>query len=273
MAAAPNPPLDDRLEAALALVKLGDLLGNPNLPNLGRPADAGAMFTRALAAFRALDAAEPGDPRVVRFIGLSLERIGTLHETASRWPEAEAAYRASFALRQQLAAREPAHRNIQRDLAIAYEKLGKIQRATGPPGAGIDDLRGALTQFERLAALDPGDVNAARSVAVSREVLAGALVDASQVAEARALFESALASHRTLAALDTGNVQARCDVARLLESVGDSLAAMPATRAGACARWRESATAVDALREGGTLACTTWGADGPRLTDKLRGCA
>ena len=138
LAGRPSAPLDDRLEAAVGAVKLGDLLGNPNLPNLGRGSEAATVFVDALAAFRALDAAAPNDSRVQRFIGLTLERIGTLHEAGQRWTEAEAAYRESFAIRKHLADVEPAHRNIQRDYAIAFEKLGKIERAIKGAGAGIE---------------------------------------------------------------------------------------------------------------------------------------
>jgi len=251
--------LDDRLEAAIGVVKLGDLQGNPNLPNLGRRDAAAVSFARALAAFRALDRQGTPDNRVRRFIGLTLERIGTLHEAAGRWDEAEEAYQESFAIRQRLAASEPTHRNIQRDLAIAYEKLGKIARARGGPGAGVDHLRGALEQFERLAAADPADANAARSVAISREVLATALVDAAHRAEARALYDAALAGHRALAARDAGNAQARCDVARLLVFVGDTFDGSPSGLRAACARWRASAGLAAALTSPGASACVPGG--------------
>lgn len=271
VAAAPNATLDDRIEAALADVKLGDLQGNPNLPNLGRAVDAEATFMRAFESFRALDAATPDDARVRRFLGLSLERLGTLHETAGRWPEAEQVYRQSFEIRKALAAREPAHRNIQRDLAIAYEKLGKTERATRGPGAGVANLRGALAQFERLAAIDPADANAVRSLAVSREVLGSALVDAGHGAEAAALFEAALGAHRQLAAKDAANVQARCDTARLLEMAGDALETGHSRRA-ACARWRDSVETLDDLRRAGMTACTTGGSNVRGLAEKLRMC-
>jgi len=272
VAAAGAPTIDDRLEAAIAWVKLGDLLGNPNLPNLGRAADAAAAFDTALAAFRALDTAVPDDVRVLRFVGLSLERIGTLHESASRWAAAEVAYRESFAIRQSLAVREPAHRNIQRDLAIAFEKLGKVRQATGGPDAGLADLRGALAQFERLAAVDPADANAARSVAISREVLATALATAARRDEARTLFEAALEAHRGLATRDSGNAQARCDMARLLEAVGDTRANLPGQIAGACAAWRESAEVLETLRAAGTPSCTTGGTGAAGLDERLRRC-
>ncbi len=264
--------LDDRLEAAIGWIKQGDLLGNPNLPNAGRTAEAAEAFTAGLAAFRALDREHPDDVRVRRFVGLSLERIGTLHETAARWPEAEAAYRESFAIRRALAEREPGHRNIQRDLAIAYEKLGKVERAAGGADAGIANLRGALTQFDRLAAVDPADVNAARSAAISREVLATALRESRQLSEARQLFEAALATHDTLAARDTGNAQARCDTARLHEFIADTLQAASAPRSQVCAHWRQSATTLDALEAAGTT-CSTGGTGASGLTDKLRACS
>ncbi len=272
LVAGPSPSLDDQIEAAIAFVKLGDILGNPNLPNLGRAGEAAIEFDEALAAFRRLDALAPNDVRVHRFLGLSLERIGTLHETAARWPDAEAAYRQSFEFRRALAAREPTHRNIQRDLAIAYEKLGKVERAIKGPGAGVDNLRGALVQFERLAAADPADANAARTVAVSQEVLALGLRDAGTRAEARALFESALATHRGLAARDGDNAQAKCDSARLLEFVGDALADDPAGRGTACERWRESASVLRSLGASGHVACRTGGTGVDGVARKLEMC-
>ena len=273
LASGAAPALEDEIEAGIAVVKLGDLLGNPNLPNLGRAAEAATEFAAALATFQRLDAAAPNDARVQRFLGLTLERIGTLHETAARWPEAEAAYRRSFDIRRTLAAREPAHRNIQRDLAIAYEKLGKVERATKGPGAGVENLRGALAQFERLAAADPADANAARTVAVSREVLALALRDAGAGPEARALLEAALATHRGLAASDGDNVQAQCDSARILEFVGDVLAATPASRQAACEPWRESAGLLEALGATGHQACNTGGTGVAGVAQKLKTCA
>jgi len=205
---------------------------------------------------------------------VSLERIGTLHEAAGRWQEAEAAYRESFSIRQALATSEPGHRNIQRDLAIAYEKLGKVERAAGGAGAtaGIDNLRGALAQFDRLAAVDPADVNAARSAAISREVLATALRESRQLGEARQLFETALATHDALAARDAGNAQARCDTVRLHEFIGDTLQAASAPRSQACAHWRQSATTLDALNATGTT-CSTGGTGASGLADKLRACS
>jgi tetratricopeptide (TPR) repeat protein len=262
---------DDRFEAAIFWVKQGDLVGNPNLPNAGRAADAAAAFESGIEAFRALDREQPGDIRVQRFIGVSLERLGTLHEAAGRWEEAAAAYRASYDIRQSLADREPSHRNIQRDLAIAHEKLGKVADASGDTAAGIRSLRLALEQFERLAALDTADANATRSVAISREVLGRVLLKARQLPEAQRLFEGALTTHEGLAARDGSSSQSRCDAARLHELIADTLAADAAAAPKVCAQLRASAGILDALQAAGTP-CSPGQSGENALQDKLRAC-
>ncbi len=263
IARAPEATPEDRLEAAISLLKEGDLLGSPNLPNLGRRDDAKARFEEALAAFRALDTVASPNLRARRFVGLSLERLGTLHETASEWEAAEATYQSSFEIRRQLAAAEPTHRNIQRDLAIAYEKLGKVAEARRGAGAGVPLLRSALAQFDRLAASDPADANAARSLAISREILAGALLRAEQPADARALYESALTAHRAIATRDAENAQARCDVVRTLALVGDAFERAPDGIGMACERWRDSARAdATAAPRAGRDSCAPGGPQG-----------
>ena len=124
------------------------MLGNPNLPNLGRAAEAATQFDEALVAFRQLDRLFPNDARIQRYVGLSLERIGTLHEDAKRWNDAEVAYRESFEIRQALAGREPMHHDIQRDYAVAFEKLGKVERDTGRDA--VATINGASTIADGL---------------------------------------------------------------------------------------------------------------------------
>jgi serine/threonine protein kinase/tetratricopeptide (TPR) repeat protein len=222
IASRPSPSPEDRLQAAIADIKLGDLLGNANFPNLGRPADAEAHYDAALRVLRPLSAETPRNSRVRRYLGLVFERIGTMHEQARRWSDAAAAYRDSFEIRQALAAAEPTHTDIQRDAAIAYEKIGNVERFMNDTPAAAKSYRGALARFEQLAAADPFNVSAVRTVAISQEKLGNTLLDLRQPDEARRLFAAALKGHRALAARDTGNAQARCDVARVAETLGDA---------------------------------------------------
>ena len=174
-----------------------------------------------------------------RYVGLTYERIGSIHQLASRWPEASAAYRESFAIREALAASAPVHVDVQRDLAIAYEKLANIERRSGHLEAAVTYGRGALARFQRLASLDPANANAARSVAISREHLADCLLDLGQRQEAVAELQAALAGHRQLADRDAGNAQAPCDAARVGDRVGVFFG-NGAPTPDACAAWRDA---------------------------------
>jgi len=239
IARAPGATLEDRLQAVIGQIKIGDLLGNPNLPNLGRPDASMPKYDAALTSVRALLEGAPQDQRVRRYVGVTYERIGSIHQLASRWTQAGAAYRESFAIREALAADAPVHVDVQRDLAIAYEKLANVEQQTGHPEAAVTYARGALARFQRLATLDAANANAARSVAISREHLADVLLDLGRSQEALAELQAALAGHRQLADQDAGNAQAPCDTARVADRVG-LLVAGGAQTAPACASWREA---------------------------------
>jgi eukaryotic-like serine/threonine-protein kinase len=263
---------EDLFQAAVGFIKLGDLLGNPNLPNLGRRADARVHYERALRDLQALDAAQAGEQRVRRYLGIVFERIGTLHEYDQDWPAATRAYQDSFAIREALAVATPIHTDIQRDYAIAYEKLGNVLFFTSNVDAAVVNYRGALAQFERLAQVDPSNAGAARTLAVSREKLARALLARHEHAEAIEMLRVALEMVHDLAARDAGNAQAPCDVARLAESLGDVHATVRqnGSHASACRYWRESLDTRRRLKSAG-IACATDEAVA-RVSERLRDC-
>jgi eukaryotic-like serine/threonine-protein kinase len=260
--------LDDEFEAGIAHLKLGDLLGNPNFENLGRDGDARAEYERALATFRHLQSEAPEDWRMRRFVGITLERQGTLHEQARNWDTAEQAYQESYQVRRVLAVGRPAHKDVVRDLGVALEKLGNVRRARSGAAAAVPSYREALAVFERLARVDPSDANAARTVAISREKLGGAVRETGERTEATRMLESALATHRDLASMDAGNVRAPCDLSRVAESLGDLRAESGDSGASlACELWREGSAARQALK--GRCGQP---ADAERLAAKLRSC-
>jgi tetratricopeptide (TPR) repeat protein len=260
--------LDDKIATGIASIKLGDLLGNPNFENLGRTDTATIAYRKALETFRRLDQSDPTSIPVRRFLGVTLERLGTMHATARQWSDAATAYQESFEIRRGLAEREPTHRDIQRDLGIAHEKLAEVLLGRGNPAAAVAEQRQALAVYERLAAADPTDVNAGRTVAIGRENVADALRQTGSVSEALGLYRQALDAHRGFRAQDPHNVRAACDAARVAETLGDALAA--AESPGACAAWRESESARHSLppATGGCAAP----AEVQRVTAKLARC-
>jgi eukaryotic-like serine/threonine-protein kinase len=240
--------LDERIDLGLASIKLGDLLGNPNFENLGRAGSANLAYAKALDTFRQLDKAAPTELRVRRLLGVTLERIGTMHEQAEQWTDAATAYQESFDIRRGLAEREPSHRDIQRDLGVAHEKLAYVLGRQQNPAGAVAEQRQALAVFERLAGADAADANAARTVAISRENLGDAIRQNGGLTEALDLYRKAAEAHRGFRAVDPRNVRAACDLARVSELLGDALSSAEAP--GACAAWRESQGARQSLTPG-----------------------
>lgn len=260
LAARPRSTFDDRLQAAIAEIKVGDLLGNPVFPNLGRRDDAAGRYREALGAFQQLDRDAPNDRRVRRFLGIVFERLGTLHEEDDRLEDAAAAYDQSFRIREDLAASVARHTDIERDLAIAFERVGNVQRRKGDLPAAAASYRGSLDRFVRLRDVDPSNANAVRSVAVSQEKLAQVLDLLGREDEALELLREALGAYRGMVARDLGNAQARCDVARVSEAVGDlawtAPQRTPARVALACREWQAGLEAHRALRADAITTCT-----------------
>jgi len=238
IASHPSPTLNDRIEVGIAFIKLGDILGNPNFQNAGRAAEAEHQYTQALAVFRALDGElQPAkDFRARRFLGLTLERVGTMHETAGRSPEAALAYQESYEMRRGLAQQYSQHLNIQRDLAIAYEKLGNVRHTAGDAAGAVAAYRDALAQSERLAQMDPSNVNAAYTVAIHQEKVARLELEMGHANDAVPLFRSALAIHRTASTKDPGNARAKCDAQRLSHALAEASAGRRTLSASPCTK-------------------------------------
>jgi serine/threonine protein kinase/tetratricopeptide (TPR) repeat protein len=245
LAARPEATSEDRLQGAVGDIKMGDLLGNPNFPNLAEPAAALQHYDVALAALQAMSATSGDDSRVRRYLGIAYERIGTMHEQRKDWAHAADAYRASFRIRQALAASLPDHVEVQRDFAVAFEKLGNVAMGDKRPRVAIAHHRAALERFERLQRLDAQNAIAARSVAIAHTHLAKALLDAGARQEAVTHLRRALAIHTGLAMRDADNATAPCDAA----GVADTLAAA-LTRDGEGSAGCEARRAGERLRQG-----------------------
>jgi tetratricopeptide (TPR) repeat protein len=157
---------------AVALIKLGDLLGNDNFPNLGRRPDALAQYRTAERILTSLHTADEASPLVGRLYGLIYERIGTIHDTEGRLEAATAAYERSLQLREQHARAHPTHTDALRDWAVGYEKMGDVLVQAGDPVAAQARYREAQDLFARLAAADPKNIQAKRSLAISHLHLA-----------------------------------------------------------------------------------------------------
>ncbi|MGI8819782.1 MAG: protein kinase domain-containing protein [Chthoniobacterales bacterium] len=176
-ATAQRHPGDVPAQQALAIshVKVGDVLGNPNLPNVGDTAGARKHYEAALAVLEALPRSIADDFKTRRFTGIAHERLGSIYETEGNLGDAERHYRASQGVRLEVAQKYPESMDAIRDVAIAHEKMANIMAAAGDLNGALAARQQSLATFRQLAASDPRNVYAQRSLAISHLHLADLL--------------------------------------------------------------------------------------------------
>ncbi|MFN8060506.1 MAG: serine/threonine-protein kinase [Vicinamibacterales bacterium] len=212
----PDAETEDHFQRAVAHIKLGDVSGNESFPNLNDLAGAMKEYDLALALLEPLAASMPTDERLQRYVGLTYERRGQIHESGSAYPAALVEYERSLEIRAALAARNKLHTDIQRDHAIAYEKIGNVLVAQGRLADGIEQYRRSQAMFEALYESDPSNAIAGRSLGISCEKLANALVTAKLNQEAVALLRRSRDLYQTIVSRDPANTQTQRDQARVI---------------------------------------------------------
>ncbi|QOJ18798.1 MAG: protein kinase [Phycisphaeraceae bacterium] len=218
-----NPDLNDHVMLAFSHVRLGDLLGNPSFPNLGRSDEARQQYHQAESIIVPLERAQPQSFGVRRVLGVVHERLGTLLESAGRHAEAASHFTRSLEVRQALAAAFPEDINAVRDLAIALEKMGNVQSASGETEAAMTSYVEASRHFDALAANDPANMDARRTSAVHHEKIGNLRQFDGDVLGAVKSFEVALDGYRTVMERDPTSRQARQMFAIGCIKVGDAL--------------------------------------------------
>ena len=137
----------------LAYSYLGDVLGNPNTPNLGNAAGAIEAYQRILGVARRLYEADPADQRAARDYAIALARLaGGLPENkpAERVP----LLRESAQILQGVARINPQNLTNRADLAYGYSILGDALLAAGDQAGAVRSYRESVALSEAM--LDSG---------------------------------------------------------------------------------------------------------------------
>jgi tetratricopeptide (TPR) repeat protein/tRNA A-37 threonylcarbamoyl transferase component Bud32 len=212
-------------ELATAYEKLGDIQGNPYVPNLGDTQGALQSYTKALAIRQSLLLTSAGD-ETQEELAKSYRSLGDILEQKGDIAVCVESFRKSLAIFESLGKAHPSNRRLQEELARAYEALGDGLRRTDKLSEKLQDFRKSLAIRERLLAMTPNDRSLRRSVAVSLMKLGDAW--AVNKAEAMDSLGKAVVIVESLAASDPMNARAQRDLGliayrfgEVLNSVGD----------------------------------------------------
>jgi eukaryotic-like serine/threonine-protein kinase len=158
---------DQQVASAISLIKLGDLLGNPNYPNRGKTEEALSVYRESEEILENVNMALLNDQDVVRPLGIIYERLGTMMALNEDYESAIDYYRKSMELRIYYADLNPANTDAIRDKGIAFEKIGLMNRQAGNLVEARSHLQNAFEIFKWLAESDPKNLQARQSLAIS----------------------------------------------------------------------------------------------------------
>ena len=219
-----------QLELAEAYRKLGDVQGNPNNANLGRPREALAHYRKALAHYRkalARAAPETGVPDLVRLTSpLIYEKIADVLAVTGDLTAADSSMQAAVAQYAALA-RQPSATPEQRFRhAVSLIKLGDL---TGNPNfpnrekpeAALALYHTARPILERFYAADTTYLPALRMLGVLDERVGTIHELLNDTTAAEAAYRASLARREAVAVRSPNNTDAVRDLAIAYEKMGN----------------------------------------------------
>jgi len=186
-----------RCETAEGYIRLGDILGDPFQPNLGKSQDALSSYRKAIALVEPLVVRDPNYRRAKSVRGQATLRMGGILTFSGQRKEGVAAMKSAakdFTFISDAAETDPKRRI---DAGDAYYVLGRqLSQSGGWVTAGDKDealmyLQKGLEHFEAALALAPGNTLALRKISLSNRIIAG-IVAVSDPQKAIGMYETAL---------------------------------------------------------------------------------
>lgn len=174
-------------------LKVGDLQGNPNEPNLGDSSGARESYGKALQLAESQRSAKPHDAAVLERVARVNIKLGDLSEYSGSQAEALKNYKQAQSILEPLANKDP---QAKKSLVMVFQKVGTVQLQLGDTNAALISFRRYLQTAEELSDANRSDTNARRLVAIAYQKIGATMADVGRLSEsleklnmARSIFE------------------------------------------------------------------------------------
>jgi tetratricopeptide (TPR) repeat protein len=258
-ALAPDDPNNLR-QLGVAYHKVGNVLGNPNYPNLGDHASALEQMRKSVATFERASARYPDNAMFKRNLAVARSNSADILVALGRRDEAMAEEALARETYEAQVREDPTNAAARNDLAIAYYKQAEMHDADGRFEEALAAIDRAATIQDQLAAASPESARARGEVATNNGLRGRILAKLGRRAAAQTSLDRAVTLCRELAAANPGNVERKVYVALALIERGDAalvLAGMPgggpADRAAARRDYTEAEQIMAALDAAGAI--------------------
>jgi non-specific serine/threonine protein kinase/serine/threonine-protein kinase len=166
--------VDLQSELASAYVRIGDVQGRPNLPNLGDTKGALASYRKAVAIYDSIGAATSPDRSLRRDLGTAYLRLTDVLSSAGQTAEALAMARKGLALHE-ATTDESSPDEARRALVASNSRMGDLLSQTGDTAAALVQRRKVLVMMEAVAAKEPNHPDNLRQLIAANQRMANSL--------------------------------------------------------------------------------------------------
>src|SRR5690242_3941621 len=252
--AAASPTSVTTLRAvATSHIKLGDLLGNPNLPSLSDGAGAMREYQHALALLGVVPRDSLDDWTTRRLLALVHERLGSMLHRDGRHAEGVAELERTLTIREELVRERGASVNALRDLAVTHQLLCEAQLAGGDSDGALAHCRHSVALYESLRSTDPRNAQSLHDLALGELSMDKVLAARGELNASLVQLDRSTQLLRQLLASSSDNAPARHDLARGLLWASTVHARLAARSSGAAERRTHREHAVESYEEGERL--------------------
>lgn len=216
---------DDGLqrERAAAYQRIGDVLGLPTRPNLGRTAEALASYTKALDIMKGLASRRPGDRGMQSDLAAIYNGICQVQQSSGHFRESlDACLNAERLLQARLDA-DPGDLRMRADLAATYQNTAGAYSNLGEWEHSREQRMRALAEFQELHRRQPGEEVYLSELATAYHRLAGLQEQVRQFQEARANSLQAVALFNEVAGRHPRDIRRRLGWTFAMQRLGSIL--------------------------------------------------
>jgi non-specific serine/threonine protein kinase/serine/threonine-protein kinase len=240
-------------QLGIAHQKLGNVLGNPNAPNVGDYQAALAEFDRAAAVFGQASAASPTNAQIRRNVAVVDSNMSDVLVALKRPADALARMQQAFETFHALSTADPANAAARNDFAIAQSKMGEMLDGEGRSVEALREYQQALAIHESLARADSANDALRAELASGNNRVATVQAKLGDRSGSLAHHARAIAISRELAAANPGDVELSVALALALNGRGDAFAAFARRGVPGGSRSDDLAAAVRDYTEGVAL--------------------
>ncbi len=156
---------DSLYELGNGYMSLGNILGDPEAPNLGRPQEAYDNYRRAIELFESAHAEQPDNQQIMSTLWTTYRRAAVVLDGLRRRDESNAVLDKARKLLQRMAVHFPDDWAIRRNEIFTRQDHATALRSAGKITEALAEYRACLEETEQLAQQHPRQVMLQHDVA------------------------------------------------------------------------------------------------------------